>query len=94
MTNFVAKTFGISRDRASRIVRTFWQAFIGLVLSTLLLILNAALDVIHGQGTGTASAIWTAALTVLIAIIKNIKDNKREYGDASGTSDEDSTGIR
>jgi choline-glycine betaine transporter len=68
-------------------IRTFWQALIGFVLSGVLLLANAALDVLHGQSTGTAAAALTMVLTVLVAIIKNIQDNKKDDGESSGTQD-------
>lgn len=83
MTAKLAKLLGVSEDRASRMIRTFWQAFIGLALSTVLLLANALLDMFKGQSTGTTAAIMTAVLTVAVSVIKNIQDSRKDDGDPS-----------
>lgn len=84
MTKLIAKLFKINEDRAGRIWRTTVQAFVALFLSFLLQLANALLDVLNAQAKGTiAGGIATATLTVMIAIIQNVKNNKDDDdGDA------------
>ncbi len=81
MTARLAKLLGVSEDRASRMIRTFWQSFIALLLSTFLLLANSLLDLVKGQSTGTTAAVITMVLTVLVSIIKNIQDSKKDDND-------------
>lgn len=83
MTKMIAKIFNVNEDRAGRIWRTAVQAFLALFLSFLLQLANAALDILNAQAKGTiAGGIATATLTVMIAIIQNVKNNKEDDGDA------------
>ena len=82
VTNLIAKVFHINHDRAGRIWRTLVQAFVALFLSFILQLANALLDIMNAQAKGTvAGGIATATLTVLIAIIQNVKNSKEDDGD-------------
>lgn len=79
MTKVIAKLFGVNEDRANRIWRTAWQSFIGLFLTFILQLINAALDLLNAQATGTIlGSISVMVLTIVAATLKNIKDNKED----------------